>query len=312
MSDNPDPYLIYDFLNRHEDFLGSRQRYNNDVPHPFAARAWCAVPSELESNNGTSFVSRHSRRRKDSSSSSNATRSTAPSSAADTAASSRGTDRATAPSTRPSTRAPIPREIAGLITGQPGGQRAYILPCEFVGYAHCNRLFDADDTDGWMQHILFDHLQGRLPSDCLCWFCDDIEFFAKDHGLDNDLRTNLENRMDHIRRHIVFDHFTVNQIRPDYHFLDHLHRCGLVTDEVYHQALCWHEPNNQMGGIFRYDYEPTEKVQARKRGQELVIDQSKEDRINMRRAKPSQRAPQVSARNRVLLHQKPIFLGKDH
>ncbi|KAH8735315.1 hypothetical protein BGZ61DRAFT_444060 [Ilyonectria robusta] len=47
---------------------------------------------------------------------------------------------------------------------------------EFVGYGHCMTTFDTNDEQGWIEHIVHDHLVYKLSTHCICWFCDHGEY----------------------------------------------------------------------------------------------------------------------------------------
>ncbi|KAI0414891.1 hypothetical protein F5X98DRAFT_235655 [Xylaria grammica] len=89
---------------------------------------------------------------------------------------------------------------------------AGLLPCEFVGYGECEVTFSIDDTESWIEHILFHHLHDALPRKVVCWFCNDYIFEAK---RTSERRQNFEDRMYHIREH----------------FKTHLQNSGLILEE---------------------------------------------------------------------------------
>ncbi|KAI0107829.1 hypothetical protein GGR51DRAFT_559163 [Nemania sp. FL0031] len=106
------------------------------------------------------------------------------------------------------------------------------LPCEFVGYTNCDLVFPVNDVEGWIEHIVSDHLHGRLPSICRCWYCDDIIFDSQRAG---GPLINFQQRMWHIRSHIL-DGLTVHDIRPDYYLAEHLRHYRLIPEHVYHSV----------------------------------------------------------------------------
>ncbi|KAI0102620.1 hypothetical protein GGR51DRAFT_527089 [Nemania sp. FL0031] len=116
--------------------------------------------------------------------------------------------------------------------GAPGAP-AHFLPCEFVGYKSCDTVFAIDDVESWIEHIISEHLQGKLPRIALCWFCDDITFDSKGS---QDRRTNFVQRMWHIREHILLEGKTVNDVRPDYYFNLHLHDHQILPETFYNLA----------------------------------------------------------------------------
>ncbi|KAI0542131.1 hypothetical protein GGR58DRAFT_338920 [Xylaria digitata] len=112
------------------------------------------------------------------------------------------------------------------------------LPCEFVGYGGCDMVFSLDDYEGWIEHIIQDHLQDNLPRKVVCWFCDQFDF---DSRRTSDRRQNFDQRMYHIRDHFLNERRTIHDIRPDHHLNTHLHNSGLIQDEVYHSVRRWDE-----------------------------------------------------------------------
>ncbi|KAI3327904.1 hypothetical protein HD806DRAFT_341594 [Xylariaceae sp. AK1471] len=113
------------------------------------------------------------------------------------------------------------------------------LPCEFVGYGFCDRTFHLDDVESWIEHIISEHLDNRLPRKAICWFCDDFDFDSKSVG--DDRRANYDNRMWHIRDHFMSETGNVNSIRPDHHFNNHLQESQLITTQAYHSARRYDE-----------------------------------------------------------------------
>ncbi|ETS75646.1 hypothetical protein PFICI_12590 [Pestalotiopsis fici W106-1] len=142
-----------------------------------------------------------------------------------------------------------------------------ILPCEFVGYTGCNRTFQLDDTDRWINHIIIDHLEYRLPSRCACWYCDDHVFDAFQNRPDDHVSNATQNRLDvatnfgvrlrHIRNHILYDGYGISQIRPDYAFLAHIKKLGLVSQAVFDEALSWiPDPDSGIADMYNHDCVP--------------------------------------------------------
>ncbi|RDA92604.1 hypothetical protein CP533_0910 [Ophiocordyceps camponoti-saundersi (nom. inval.)] len=105
------------------------------------------------------------------------------------------------------------------------------LPCEFQKLSRCQERFAVEDVDAWIQHIVHDHLGGKLPAYCICWFCDRAEFRAGP-----DRAENYRRRMQHIASHIRNEGKTAAEVRWDFHFLDHLHHHGLVSERVFQWA----------------------------------------------------------------------------
>ncbi|KAI8623952.1 hypothetical protein F5Y19DRAFT_491731 [Xylariaceae sp. FL1651] len=107
------------------------------------------------------------------------------------------------------------------------------LPCEFVGLHDCDLVFGFDDTQRWIDHIITHHLDNRLPSRALCWFCDKKKF---DATKTSDRLKSFVERMKHIRGHIKHEGKTLEQIRPDFYMLEHLYGSKLISDQMYHRA----------------------------------------------------------------------------
>ncbi|KAL6887001.1 hypothetical protein GGI43DRAFT_270808 [Trichoderma evansii] len=121
------------------------------------------------------------------------------------------------------------------------------LPCEFCGYDDCEETFDLNNIGDWVQHICGHHLLWRLPSVCICWFCDDAVFHAADETA-GERERNYRARMHHIADH--FGHgATTSEIRPDFYFLDHLRDIGLVSERNFRIYKDWHEAPQPKGGI---------------------------------------------------------------
>jgi hypothetical protein len=137
------------------------------------------------------------------------------------------------------------------------------LPCEFAGYSSCDRTFELDDVSNWVEHIISEHLDGRLPRKAICWYCDDIVFDYKNVG--HDCRTNYYQRMWHIREHIVEGAITVNHIRPDHHFNNHLQEAGLISRQTYDSVRRFNEVE-QPNWIIPADAMPVD-LQARETDQ---------------------------------------------
>ncbi|RWA10937.1 hypothetical protein EKO27_g4167 [Xylaria grammica] len=128
------------------------------------------------------------------------------------------------------------------------------LPCEFVGLGLCDRVFHPTDVDNWIEHIVVDHLDGKVPAKCVCWFCDDFDF---DSDRCHDRMMNFESRMWHIRDHILEDGFTVHDIRPDYHLIDHANRNLLISELTYNSTQRYSEIHRP-GHVRPFDFTPPE------------------------------------------------------
>ncbi|KAI1307717.1 hypothetical protein F5Y03DRAFT_114466 [Xylaria venustula] len=153
------------------------------------------------------------------------------------------------------------------------------LPCEFAAYRQCGLVFEIDAVDDWIEHIVSDHLQGRLPPMCICWFCDDFVFDTKN---DLDSRSVFENRMWHIRGHIVEDGDAIPDMRPDYYLLDHAHRHRAISTETYNMARKYSEIPRP-GHVCPFDFNSPEAERHDELSKRIIVDQAKEDRLRRRR-----------------------------
>ncbi|OTA53483.1 hypothetical protein K449DRAFT_440097 [Hypoxylon sp. EC38] len=155
-----------------------------------------------------------------------------------------------------------------------------LLPCEFVGLGSCDISFNYNETEAWIEHIIVNHLQDKLPSKAACWFCDAFLFDAKASQV-RDRRLNFHNRMEHIREHIVSEGKTANDIRPDFHMLDHLRHYRLISDATYNRVRRWHEgplhPEHTRH-VYSHGYVPPERRVQQERSNMLLIDHVKEER----------------------------------
>ncbi|RYO86289.1 hypothetical protein DL764_009028 [Monosporascus ibericus] len=109
------------------------------------------------------------------------------------------------------------------------------LPCDFVGWSACNEKFDVDDLHGWVGHVEQYHLFDNFPRKVMCWFCSETFKVGKNASKD-ERRTNFWSRMQHIQTHIRRDRKGEDDIRVDFHYAEHLHSAGLISEEVYHLA----------------------------------------------------------------------------
>lgn len=113
-----------------------------------------------------------------------------------------------------------------------------ILWCEYCMFEECNRVFALDETDEWIDHHC-DHMQDTFPAVLSCWFCDDVQFVAA-NGRDH--RARFHARMVHIREHISLGTLTADNVRPDFHMIEHMRREGLISDgPFYHAAMGYSE-----------------------------------------------------------------------
>ncbi|KAK4107151.1 hypothetical protein N656DRAFT_720686 [Canariomyces notabilis] len=112
------------------------------------------------------------------------------------------------------------------------------LWCEFSGLMNCPDTFRLDDERGWINHHV-NHMGDTFPQQLWCWFCDHVPFVAA-HPRDG--FANFEQRMQHIREHILSDHrLTSDNMRPDFYVVEHLHRHGQLDDAMYNIAMVFDE-----------------------------------------------------------------------
>ena len=156
----------------------------------------------------------------------------------------------------------------------------YFLPCEFSYIANCRDRFAVDEFDAWLEHISDLHLHEIYPDECLCWFCDDVEFVAKSHGINE--RTNFRNRMKHIRDHITRDGLGFQRGRPDWGFLDHLSRHALIDRKIY-DSLQTQREGPKVDGEVSYDFRTPEQRRNEELSQRVPYDMREENREIKRR-----------------------------
>ncbi|KAI1260785.1 hypothetical protein F5Y18DRAFT_246658 [Xylariaceae sp. FL1019] len=159
----------------------------------------------------------------------------------------------------------------------PGQGRQY-LPCEFVGYGWCDVTFNLDDTESWIEHIITEHLYDQLPRKAICWFCDEYEFDYKGASARGDRRVNFDNRMHHIREHLL-DGWTVDRIRVDHHFNEHLHKADLIPAGAYNSVRRWSElPAGNPPWLYAHNAVPFEVQKREERNQYQRTDTRHEER----------------------------------
>ena len=149
-----------------------------------------------------------------------------------------------------------------------------ILWCEFQELLGCNHVFRVDDARGWIDHHVA-HFGHKLPSRLVCWFCDHSPFESI-HSADR--QSNFEERMIHIRDHIVDDFRACDTMRPDFFVIKHLYKYGRLDHQTYLDAVRYSElppelwPDTKEEGRASYtpwggdDCEIIERRQRRKRG----------------------------------------------
>ncbi|KAH8204751.1 hypothetical protein TruAng_001085 [Truncatella angustata] len=82
--------------------------------------------------------------------------------------------------------------------------------------------------------------------------------------------------MEHIRDHLVYDHLTVRDIRPDFYFWEHLEEIGLATSRVLTGAKPLDEvPAPFVSGIYAHDFLPAEQTRKAERLQRVVVVQDR-------------------------------------
>ncbi|KAJ4127216.1 hypothetical protein NW768_008843 [Fusarium equiseti] len=126
------------------------------------------------------------------------------------------------------------------------------LVCEFVRYTGCNAVFDSNDESGWIEHNVNSHLGDTFPAVCVCWFCD-REFKASSKSWTGTEACYRE-RMHHIAKHFRKG-VTGRQMRPDFFFLDHVHKYGLIDEETFQREAMRHEAP-QLSGLHPAGWRP--------------------------------------------------------
>lgn len=122
-------------------------------------------------------------------------------------------------------------------TGASDGDAVY--PCEFYGFSDCQERFNATEFENWFHHIAGHHLHYDLPRESVCWYCDDEIYRAPSRSHD-DLMAFFRKRLLHIACHLRGE-LESGQIRPDFRFLMHIRRLGLIDDGTVDLARSWHE-----------------------------------------------------------------------
>lgn len=170
----------------------------------------------------------------------------------------------------------------------------FVLPCEFITLETCEVIFELDRTDAWIDHIITRHLRNRLPARAICWFCDTWTYDDTGINFHNNRRLAFKYRMEHIRSHINAGK-TVNDIRPDFHMLDHLYNHKLISEVDFNRyRKRYHDlpfPREQMRGIYRPGFVPPEKYREQELENRIEIDLAKEDRDRRRSDKSQRKVP---------------------
>jgi hypothetical protein len=165
-----------------------------------------------------------------------------------------------------------------------------ILWCEFSELLGCQETFSLDDETSWVDHHAL-HLHDSFPRRLMCWFCDHehAPFVARapDYGF-----ANFEDRMQHIRGHILSDHrWTSEHMRPDFHMITHLHDNGLIDDFMFHHAMSYNELPDRYrlpGSHSHSSSKPHGQQSAAPREKGQYHDLDKERRAERRRQKEKQ------------------------
>jgi hypothetical protein len=114
-----------------------------------------------------------------------------------------------------------------------------LLVCEFIGLGGCDEVFDSTNEAGWIAHIAEVHLHYMFPATCICWYCD--RTFRAPSYSQADTEACYRKRMHHIAKHLRDNPAPGSQMRPDFYFLNHLHDCGLIDEEMFQRATIYHE-----------------------------------------------------------------------
>jgi hypothetical protein len=130
-----------------------------------------------------------------------------------------------------------PESAEDAETGASDGDAVY--PCEFYWFSNCQERFNATDFENWFHHIAGHHLDYNLPRESVCWYCDDEIYRAPSRSHD-DLMACFRKRLLHIACHLRGE-LESGQIRPDFPFLKHIRKLGLIGDEIVGLARSWHE-----------------------------------------------------------------------
>jgi hypothetical protein len=129
--------------------------------------------------------------------------------------------------------------------GEAPGTDELTIPCEFSGLSDCGWTFRLSEIHSWLTHVKGVHLRGFLPDETWCWFCDKV--FKTTSGRDPERAACFHQRISHIVDVHLGDVTNVDQlrIRPDFPFLVHLAKHGLISQEVFDTATQFTEvPKN--------------------------------------------------------------------
>ncbi|KAK0726688.1 hypothetical protein B0T21DRAFT_253082, partial [Apiosordaria backusii] len=121
------------------------------------------------------------------------------------------------------------------------------LWCEFFELKKCPAAFQFNEEAAWIEHHVL-HFEEALPHQSNCWFCDDFRFVAKSPG---ELYPRFYDRMQHIYSHIYTDRMTIQNVRPDFHIIEHMYRKCLISNQTYRIAMAFDElpPEYRIPGV---------------------------------------------------------------
>lgn len=108
------------------------------------------------------------------------------------------------------------------------------LPCEFMRLTGCGASFRFQEINLWIEHMVDEHLAARFPAHSICWFCEEADFKCRSKRAE-EKREKYRQRMYHIAAHF-FEGQTAANVQPDFFFLGHLHRCGLIDEHTFQRA----------------------------------------------------------------------------
>ncbi|WYZ37304.1 hypothetical protein EsH8_II_000810 [Colletotrichum jinshuiense] len=153
----------------------------------------------------------------------------------------------------PSTHTALSTFGQGIAQRQvPAPASTHMLSCEFRPWTGCQQEFRLDEVDLWIRHAEDDHLQGVYPTMCICWYCGDFDFNTQ-RGTDAGM--NFFQRMQHIAGHML-DGYRFEERRPDFHFLEHVYRAGMISYEAYQQAKGASEGPTAPTGVYPSGWRP--------------------------------------------------------
>lgn len=113
----------------------------------------------------------------------------------------------------------------------------YFLWCELCALGDCNEIFNLNQTYEWIQHHA-EHLRNDFPDELMCWFCNHVKFKAANRA---DRYATFVDRMEHIRQHVFDEYRTVDDMRPDFRMIVHLHDRRLISDNMFDRAMSYTE-----------------------------------------------------------------------